>query len=91
MSQVSQIQFQDKMISFATFMDAIRNVVREEVSNIVGVSDTMSQRQAYSKYGQARVNHWKQKGLLHPSKTRGKVLYKLSELETCKLRIQDYL
>lgn len=91
MSQVAQIQFADKMISFTTFMDAIRNVVREEVSNIVGVSDTISQRKAYAKYGAARVGHWREKGLLHPSKTKGKILYKISELETCKLRIQDYL
>ncbi len=91
MNQVTQIQFADKMISFGTFMDAIRNVVREEVSNIVGISDRISQRKAYAKYGQARVKHWSKLGLLHPAKTTGKILYKVSELETCNLRIQDYL
>lgn len=91
MGQVVQIQFSDKMMPFSTFIGAIRNVVREEVANAVGINDSISQNKAFRKYGKARVLHWLKDGLVQPSKTRGKLLYKVSELEACKMRIQDYL
>lgn len=36
MNEVVQIQFADKMLSFDTFLSAIRNVVKEEVCKAVG-------------------------------------------------------
>ena len=35
MNQVVQIQFEDKMMSFDTFLSAIRNVVQEELGKAV--------------------------------------------------------
>ncbi len=45
MNEVVQIQFADKMLSFDTFLSAIRNVVKEEVCKAVGKRPFLTQSQ----------------------------------------------
>lgn len=57
-----QIQFADKMLSFDTFLSAIRNVVKEEVCKAVGKRPFLTQAKAYDIYGRKNVERWKREG-----------------------------
>lgn len=58
MNQVVQIQFEDKMMSFDTFLSAIRNVVQEELGKAVGKRPFVSQAKAFNTYGRRNVERW---------------------------------
>lgn len=96
MSQTVQIQFADKMLSFDTFLSAIRNVVQEEVSKAVGKRPFISKSKAWVTYGRRNVERWVKEGKVEEF-GRGKnnkvdrYEYKISELEACANNIQDYL
>ena len=62
MNEVVQIQFADKMLSFDTFLSAIRNVVKEEVCKAVGKRPFLTQAKAYDIYGRKNVERWKREG-----------------------------
>ena len=96
MSQTVQIEFADKMVSFETFLSAIRNVVKEEVSNAVGKRPFITQAKAYATFGRRNVERWVKEGKVKVfgRGKDGKVAryeYKLSELEACADKVQDYL
>ena len=96
MNQTVQIQFADKMVSFDTFLSAIRNVVQEEVSKAVGKRPFITQAKAYSTFGRRNVERWVKEGLVqvHGRGKDGKITrleYRISELEACACKIQDYL
>lgn len=94
MSQVVQIQFADKMLSFDTFIAAIRNVVKEEVCKAVGKKPFISKRQAYNTYGR-KIDRWIDKGFVHEKwryNKEGKPTrcdIPVAELEACAYNIQD--
>lgn len=96
MDQTVQIQFADKMLSFDTFLSAIRNVVKEEVCKAVGKRPFVSLSKAYGTYGRHNVDRWVRQGLVHP-KWRGKDGKRtrcdmpIAELEACACKVQDYL
>ncbi len=96
MSQTVQIQFADKMVSFETFLSAIRIVVKEEVGKAVGKRPFISERKAINTYGRENVKRWVAKGDVELI-ARGKdgrttrKYYRVSELEACACRVQDYL
>ncbi len=56
MNEVVQIQFADKMLSFDTFLSAIRNVVKEEVCKAVGKCPFLTQAKAYDIYGRKTLS-----------------------------------
>ena len=96
MRQTVQIQFADKMVSFDTFLSAIRNVVSEEVSKAVGKRPFITQAKAYSTFGKSNVKRWVDEGKVKVfgRGKNGKVTrkeYRLSELEACACKVQDYL
>lgn len=94
MNQVVQIQFADKMLSFDTFLAAIRNVVKEEVCKAVGKKPFISRRKAYDTYGK-QVKVWIDKGFVKERwryNKEGKATrcnLSISELEACANSIQD--
>lgn len=95
MNQTVQIQFADKMLSFDTFISAIRNVVKEEVCKAVGKKPFISQAQAYSTYGRRKVEHWVSKGYVEKRcryNEKGEVTridLPVAELEACAYNVQD--
>ncbi len=95
MNQVVQIQFADKMLSFDTFISAIRNVVKEEVCKAVGKKPFVSQAQAYDTYGRTNVRRWVAKGYIKEKyryNENGKVTridLPIAELEACAYSVQD--
>lgn len=96
MNEVVQIQFADKMLSFDTFLSAIRNVVKEEVCKAVGKRPFLTQAKAYDIYGRQNVERWKREGKVKDFArgSNGKITrheYKVSELEACACQVQDYL
>ena len=96
MNEVVQIQFADKMLSFDTFLSAIRNVVKEEVCKAVGKRQFLTQAKAYDIYGRKNVERWKREGKVKDFArgSNGKITrheYKVSELEACASKVQDYL
>lgn len=96
MSQTIQIQFADKMLSFDTFLSAIRNVVQEEIWKAVGKRPFISQRQAYITYGRSNVKAWVAQGKVKKF-GRGKdgkvtrLEYRVSELDACANKVQGYM
>lgn len=96
MSQTVQIQFADKMLSFDTFLSAIRNVVQEEVSKAVGKRPFISRNKAWNIFGRRKVEKWVKNGDVKEfgRGKNGKITryeYKISELEACANNVQDYL
>ena len=96
MNQTVQIQFADKMVSFETFLSAIRNVVKEEIDKAVGKRPFISQAKAYTAYGKSNVQRWVKEGLVkvHGRGKDGKITrleYRVSELDACANKVQDYL
>lgn len=96
MNQTIQIQFADKMLSFDTFLSAIRNVVQEEIGKAVGKRPFVTQRQAFMTYGRRNVERWVKKGLVKEyGRGKGDKItryeYRVSELEACAYEVQDYL
>lgn len=96
MNNIVQIQFADKMLTFDTFLSAIRNVVQEEVCKAVGKRPFITQAKAYDKYGRKNVERWKREGKITDfARGRdGKITrheYRISELDACANKVQDYL
>ena len=96
MNQSVQIQFADKMVSFDTFLTAIRTVVHEEVSKAVGKRPFITKAKAFSTFGRRNVERWAKEGKIQVfgRGKDGKVTryeYRLSELEACANKVQDYL
>ncbi len=44
----------------------------------------VSQREAYRRYGEARINRWRQDGKVKPVKIGGKIYYDLQKLDQLK-------
>lgn len=96
MNQTVQIQFADKMVSFDTFLSAIRNVVQEEISKAVGKRPFITQAKAFDTFGRRNVERWVKEGKVKVfgRGKNGKITryeYRLSELEACACKFQDYL
>ena len=62
MNQTVQIQFADKMVSFDTFLSAVRNVVQEEISKAVGKRQFITQAKAFDTFGRRNVERWVKEG-----------------------------
>lgn len=62
MNQTVQIQFADKMVSFDTFLSALRNVVKEEISKAVGKRPFITQAKAFDAFGRRNVERWVKEG-----------------------------
>lgn len=96
MNNVVQIQFADKMLSFDTFLGAMRILMKEEVGKAVGKRQFITQSQAYDTYGSKNVKAWvKQKRIkVYARGHDGKVTrieYRVPELEACANDTQGYL
>lgn len=96
MDNVVQIQFADKMLSFDTFLGAMRILMKEEVGKAVGKRQFITQAQAYDAYGSKNVDNWvAQKRIkLYARGHDGKITrkeYRVSELEACANDTQGYL
>ena len=96
MSAPVQIQFADKMLSFDTFLSAIRNMVKEEISKASGNRPFITQAKAYKAYGRQNVQRWVREGKVKVfgRGKDGKVTrheFRITELDACANKIQDYL
>ena len=96
MNQTVQIQFADKMVSFDTFLSALRNVVKEEISKAVGKRPFITKAKAFDAFGRRNVERWVKEGKVkvYGRGKNGKITryeYRVSELEACAFKVQDYL
>jgi hypothetical protein len=97
MNQVVQIQFEDKMMSFDTFLSAIRNVVQEELGKAVGKRPFVSQAKAFNTYGRRNVERWVKMGYVNEHwkyNEEGKPTrchLRISELDACANKVQDFV
>lgn len=85
-----QIQFSDRMVSYATFVNDIAASIVKQLKDSREDPDMLSQRKAYSLFGRSNVDRWRKKGLITPYKRPGRVEYSTKELRRCQSRQQDY-
>ena len=85
-----QIQFSDKIVSYATFVNDIAASIVKQLKESREDPVMLSQRKAYCVFGRSNVDRWRKKGLITPHKRPGKVEYSTTELRRCQSRQQDY-
>ena len=82
------IQFADKMVPYDTFLNDVASRIVEMINR--NDPETLSQREAYRRFGRGNVDRWRRKGLLKTCKHPGKVEYNTAELRRLQSRQQDY-
>ncbi|MBQ7472624.1 MAG: hypothetical protein IJS97_09450 [Prevotella sp.] len=82
------MQFADKMVSYDTFLNDVASRIVEMINR--NDPETLSQREAYRRFGRGNVDRWRRKGLLKTCKRPGKVEYNTAELRRLQSRQQDY-
>ena len=82
------IQFADKMVPYDTFLNDVASRIVEMINR--NDPETLSQREAYRRFGRGNVDRWRRKGLLKTCKRPGKVEYNTAELRRLQSRQQDY-
>lgn len=87
------IIFPDKCVSYETLVrDLALRIIEIQAKMSKEKRDTLSQRAAYNRYGEANVKRWVNTGKLSIfSKRPGKIEYKICDLERCYSKVQDYL
>jgi hypothetical protein len=69
----------------STLLEKAGEVVAKRVLTELGLNkNQISQRQAYSRFGQGRVTRWRNEGKIKPNKSGGKIYYSLNDLERLK-------
>lgn len=88
-----QMMFENKTVTYETFVNDLAIALAPRVKDLMeNKQDCLSQRKAYDRYGQGNVKRWVIQGRLAPaSKRPGKIEYRITDLERCKQRVQDYL
>lgn len=84
------IQFQDRMVSYDTFIADLAAQIAEQLATIKDGPAYISQRTAYRLYGRGNVTRWVASGKVHPCKRPGKTEYSTAELRKMQRTQQDY-
>ena len=86
------IQFADKMVTYDTFLnDLAARVVAMMSEDSKTKKAFVSQAEAFRIYGKANVLRWREKRMIEPRKTCGKLEYDTVRLRELSRIKQDYL
>ena len=85
-----QIQFQDRFVSYDTFLTDLASRIVSQLKQAKDDPITISQNKAYQLFGRANVNRWRNQGRLRTCKRPGKVEYYMAELRRQQAVSQDY-
>lgn len=86
-----QLQFSDKMVSYATFVNDVAARLADMIAESRADPEVISQREAYRIFGRGNVDRWRRQGRISPCKRPGKVEYLTRELRLLQRTQQDYL
>lgn len=90
MMQHIQIQFQDRFVSYDTFLADLASRIVSQIKQAKDDPVMISQNKAYQLFGRANVQRWNRLGRLHTCKRPGKVEYYMAELRQQQAVSQDY-
>ena len=86
------LDFTDKSVTFAQFVDFLATKVALRIHQIEKGELEVSQAQAYKLFGRADVERWIRNGKLHPVRiSPGKKRYRLIDLQKLASIQQNYL
>lgn len=85
-----KIQFSDKMVTYEKFINDLALQLSILLNHSQQDKQTLSQREAFRRFGEGNVRRWLKQNLLTIRKRPGKIEYQLSELLACQSRQQDY-
>lgn len=88
-----RIVFEDKNVSYKTFLDDLATFLAPKIALLIKKpqKEYYSQRESMRNFGYGNVRRWVKEGKLKPhSKRKGKIEYKVSDLQELFRREQDY-
>lgn len=85
------IQFPDKCVSYGTFVNDVASAIVHMLKQQHDDPEYVSQNKAFSMFGRANVERWRDSGRVTTRRRPGKVEYLTSELRLCQRTQQDYL
>lgn len=91
MSPTVHIQFEDKSVSYETFMSDLTARLTRALKSDAADPEYVSQRKAYSIFGRKNVDRWRRLGKVKPCKRPGKLEYCMADLRLLQRTQQDYL
>lgn len=91
MAQTIHIRFDDKLVSYETFMEDLSARLARMLKDDAADPEYISQRKAYSIFGRRNVERWRRQGKIQPCKRPGKVEYRTADLRLLQRTCQDYL
>ena len=81
-----RVIFENKNVSYETFLDDLASFLAPKIALMIN-----SQRESMKVFGVGNVRRWLREGKLKPfSKRKGKIEYKVSDLQELHRREQDY-
>ena len=84
------IQFPDKCVSYATFVDDVAARVVRLMKADSDDPEYISQRKAFQIFGRRNVERWRKQGKVQPCKRPGKIEYCTADLRLLQRTQQDY-
>lgn len=91
MPPIIQIQFEDRLVTYETFMADLTVRLARMIRSDAADPEYVSQRTAYSIFGRRNVDRWRRTGKVKPFKRPGKVEYSMADLRLLQRTEQDYL
>lgn len=91
MAQTIHIRFDDKLVSYETFMEDLSARLNRMLKDDAADPEYISQRKAYSIFGRRNVDRWRRQGKIQPCKRPGKIEYRTADLRLLQRTCQDYL
>lgn len=90
MNPIVYIQFQDKLVSYETFMSDLSARLARMIKTDAADPEYISQRKAYTIFGRRNVDRWRRNGKIRPYKRPGKIEYRTADLRLLQRTEQDY-
>lgn len=88
-----QIIFEDKCVTYKTFLNDLATFLAPQIASMIKnpPKEIYSQRESMRVFGVGNVRRWIREGKLKPqSKRKGKIEYKVSDLQELYRKEQDY-
>lgn len=88
-----RILFEDKNVTYKTFLNDLATFLAPRIASMIKnpPKEIYSQRESMRVFGPGNVRRWIKEGKLRPlSKRKGKIEYKVSDLQELYRREQDY-
>jgi len=86
----AMMTFDNKSVSFETFVQNVAAKLASFLKEDEGDSEYISTREAYKRFGRGNVERWRKQGKIQPCKRPGKIEYQLSLLKELSRTVQDY-